>query len=67
MKSAQNYATYCIKMFAYCGTSAEHGEFCTKSVEVYLTFQMYKSKAKSTVEFHRVDVGGTCVNFPFNP
>eukprot|EP00092_Neocalanus_flemingeri_P017682 GFUD01019128.1.p1 GENE.GFUD01019128.1~~GFUD01019128.1.p1 ORF type:complete len:936 (+),score=293.78 GFUD01019128.1:31-2838(+) len=28
---------------------------------------MSKSKPKPKVEFHRVDVGGTCVNFPFAP
>ena len=28
---------------------------------------MSKTKPKAKVEYHRVDVGGTCVNFPFNP
>jgi len=28
---------------------------------------MSKQKAKGKLDFHRVDVGGTCVNFPFSP
>ena len=28
---------------------------------------MNKPKVKDKIEFHRVDVGGTCVNFPFAP
>jgi len=28
---------------------------------------MSKHKGKEKIDFHRVDVGGTCVNFPFSP